>query len=150
MNKFIPVLLIAVAVIVGSIAWLNVSRDDPDASVSTSVQQEPPLPKGHLNEPEVTRLSEATAYAAQLKGVAAETHSLRKDVSEFYGSTDKKIADAAQKALQGSDCIPMEFTGRAMKDYVFVLESGIRDQKSLENWIHLCLDYNPKAKKSKK
>lgn len=100
MNKFIPVLLIAVAVIVGGIAWLNVSRDDPDASVSTSVQQEPPLPKGHLNEPEVTRLSEATAYAAQLKGVAAETHSLRKDVSEFYGSTDKKIADATQKALQ--------------------------------------------------
>ncbi len=58
--------------------------------------------------------------------------------------------EATQKALEGSDCIPMEFTGKAMKDYVFVLESGIRDQKSLEGWIQQCLDYNPKAKKSKK
>ncbi len=101
MNKFIPVLLIAVCVIVGGIGWLNMSSDDSAATASASaVQQPPPLPKGHLNQPEVTRLVDATAYAAQVKGMAAETHSLRKDVSEFYGSTDKKIQDETQKAVQ--------------------------------------------------
>ena len=54
------------------------------------------------------------------------------------------------KALEKEDCIPMEFTGRPMKGYVFVTEIGFNTEKKLDYWIQLCLDFNPRAKKSKK
>jgi hypothetical protein len=44
----------------------------------------------------------------------------------------------------------MDFTGRPMKGYVFIDPIGIDMDKDLEYWIQLCLDYNPKAKSSKK
>ena len=62
-----------------------------------------------------------------------------------------RIGDKAyETAIERDDCIPMEFTGRAMKGYVFVLEAGFRSKKDLSHWLQLCLDYNPDAKKSKK
>ncbi len=53
-------------------------------------------------------------------------------------------------AIERANCIPMNFTGRPMNGYVFVLEAGFRDDKKLADWLQLCLDFNPKAKKSKK
>ena len=44
----------------------------------------------------------------------------------------------------------MDFTGRPMKGFVVVDPIGIDLDKDLEYWIELCLDYNPKAKSSKK
>jgi TfoX N-terminal domain len=62
-----------------------------------------------------------------------------------------RIGEAAyESALQRDGCIPMEFTGKPMKGFVFVNEEGIRNRKDLENWVQLCLDFNPLAKKSKK
>jgi hypothetical protein len=58
--------------------------------------------------------------------------------------------EAYETAIERDDCIPMEFTGKAMKGYVFVLESGFRNKRELSYWLQLCLDFNPKAKKSKK
>ncbi|MBA4849537.1 TfoX/Sxy family protein [Emticicia sp. BO119] len=58
--------------------------------------------------------------------------------------------DAYEMALESSNCIPMEFTGKAMKGYVYVTGNGFRTQKDLTYWIQLCLDFNPFAKKSKK
>lgn len=55
-----------------------------------------------------------------------------------------------EKALEKEHCIPMEFTGKAMKGYIYVIESGLKTQKDLEYWLQLCLDFNPMAKKSKK
>lgn len=54
------------------------------------------------------------------------------------------------KALEMENVIPMEFTGKAMKGYVFVTESGHRSAKDLNYWLELCLEFNPKAKASKK
>jgi len=54
------------------------------------------------------------------------------------------------EALQNLHVSEMNFTGRSMKGFVFVNETGFDLQDDLENWIQLCLDYNPKAKKSKK
>ncbi len=45
---------------------------------------------------------------------------------------------------------PMDFTGKRMKGYVFVDESGIDREDDLEEWVQRCLDFNPKAKSSKK
>lgn len=62
-----------------------------------------------------------------------------------------RIGDAAyQAALEMPNCIPMEFTGRSMKGYIFVTEAGFDKKEKLTYWLQLCLDYNPLAKKSKK
>lgn len=58
--------------------------------------------------------------------------------------------EAYEAALERPDCIPMEFTGKAMKGFVFVTENGLRNRQSLDYWLQLCLDFNPKAKRSKK
>lgn len=53
-------------------------------------------------------------------------------------------------ALENENCIPMEFTGKPMKGYVFVTENGFQSTKELIHWIDLCLIFNPLANKSKK
>ncbi|MGM9509735.1 TfoX/Sxy family protein [Larkinella sp. GY13] len=57
--------------------------------------------------------------------------------------------DAYETALEENDCIPMDFSGKTMKGYVYVTENGFRSPKELERWLQRCLDYNPLAKKSK-
>ncbi|MEZ5308574.1 MAG: TfoX/Sxy family protein [Pyrinomonadaceae bacterium] len=58
--------------------------------------------------------------------------------------------EAYGAALEKQGCIPMEFTGRAMKGFVFVESQAIVDSRELGKWLKLCLDFNPLAKKSKK
>ncbi|MBK7691183.1 MAG: TfoX/Sxy family protein [Bacteroidetes bacterium] len=58
--------------------------------------------------------------------------------------------EAYATVIERDDCIPMQFTGKPMVGFVFVLESGCRSDKDLAYWIQLCLDFNPLAKKSKK
>ena len=58
--------------------------------------------------------------------------------------------DIYETALSRDACKPMDFTGRAMKGFVFIEAEGIDRDEDLEYWIQLCLDYNPKAKSSKK
>jgi hypothetical protein len=53
-------------------------------------------------------------------------------------------------ALQKDNVIPMEFTGKAMKGYIFVTGAGHNNPKNLHYWLQLCLDFNPLAKASKK
>jgi len=44
----------------------------------------------------------------------------------------------------------MDFTKRPMKGFVFVDPEGYDLDSDLEYWINLALEYNPKAKSSKK
>lgn len=44
----------------------------------------------------------------------------------------------------------MDFTKRPMKGYVFVNSSGYDADKDLDHWVNLALDFNSKAKSSKK
>jgi TfoX/Sxy family transcriptional regulator of competence genes len=55
-----------------------------------------------------------------------------------------------ETVLEKPGCRPMDFTGRPMKGYVFVSDEGMKTKKNFEYWISLCLDFNSKAKKSKK
>ncbi len=56
---------------------------------------------------------------------------------------------AYEDPLEQEDVIPMEFTRRPMKGYVFVTAWGFNTKQKLTHWLQLCLDFNPKAKKSK-
>lgn len=55
-----------------------------------------------------------------------------------------------EDALLKEHVAEMNFTGRSMKGFVFVDEDGFDMQDDLDEWVQLCLDYNPLAKKSKK
>ncbi|HEU5145133.1 MAG TPA: TfoX/Sxy family protein [Chryseosolibacter sp.] len=55
-----------------------------------------------------------------------------------------------QSSLKKKGCRPMDFTGRVMKGFVCVDPLGIDNDKDLEYWIQVSLDFNPKAKSSKK
>lgn len=46
-------------------------------------------------------------------------------------------ADAAQEALQEPHVGPMDFTGRPMKDYVFVHPEGTASDEDLRRWVNL-------------
>jgi len=52
--------------------------------------------------------------------------------------------------LKEPGCRMMDFTKRPMKGFLYVEPIGIDMDSDLEKWIQLALDFNPKAKKSKK
>lgn len=54
------------------------------------------------------------------------------------------------EALSQPGCRVMDFTKRPMKGYVMVNPDGMRTNKEFEYWIQLCLDFNTRAKSSKK
>lgn len=58
--------------------------------------------------------------------------------------------DLYEQSLKKKGCRPMDFTGKVLKGFLLVDPIAIDTQKDLEYWIHLCLDFNPKAKSSKK
>jgi TfoX/Sxy family transcriptional regulator of competence genes len=45
---------------------------------------------------------------------------------------------------------PMVHGGKHMKGFIYISPERFRDQKNLDYWIKLALDYNPIAKSSKK
>lgn len=51
-------------------------------------------------------------------------------------------------ALKKPGCLPMDFTGRPMKGYIYVTPEGFDTEDDLEYWLQLCLDFNPLAKAS--
>ena len=67
---------------------------------------------------------------------------------------DKKYGDSLLMARIGTEayeveikkdvCLPMDFTGRPMKGYIFIKPQGFDMEKDLEYWIEKALDYNKK------
>ena len=58
--------------------------------------------------------------------------------------------DIYAEVLKREGAREMDFTGRPMKGFVFVQPEGLDDDEDLLSWIQLCLDYNPRAKSSKR
>lgn len=52
--------------------------------------------------------------------------------------------------LQEDGCRIMDFTKRPMKGYLYVSSEGIDMDDDLDKWVQRSLDFNPKAKASKK
>jgi len=55
-----------------------------------------------------------------------------------------------EEALEMTGCHEMDFTGRPMKGWVLIDDSGMRTVADLNHWIGLAVDYNKYAKSSKK
>ena len=58
--------------------------------------------------------------------------------------------DICPQALTRPGAREMDFTGRPMKGFIFVEGEGIDTDEDLQEWLQLCLDYNPRAKSSRK
>ncbi|MFM1998846.1 MAG: hypothetical protein RL204_793 [Bacteroidota bacterium] len=58
--------------------------------------------------------------------------------------------DTTEELLERQGCRPMDFTGKRMKGYVYVDETGMSTRSDFSFWIQRCLDFNPKAKASKR
>ena len=58
--------------------------------------------------------------------------------------------DIYDDAITKEGCRPMDFTGRPMKGWIFLEPEGIDLDDDLSYWVELALEYNPKAKSSKK
>ena len=52
--------------------------------------------------------------------------------------------------LKKDGCMPMDFTGKVMKGYVFVDIDALNTKRKLQYWMDLALAYNKIAKSSKK
>jgi TfoX/Sxy family transcriptional regulator of competence genes len=66
---------------------------------------------------------------------------------ELMCRIDPSLHDAA---IEKTGCRTMDFTNRPMKGYVMVDDTGMKTEKEFEYWINLCLEFNKKAKSSRK
>ena len=55
-----------------------------------------------------------------------------------------------EEALHERGCRPMDFTGRSMKGFVFIEPDALASAKALQYWVHRALEFNPRAKASRK
>ena len=55
-----------------------------------------------------------------------------------------------ETSIAKPNCRPMDFTGRPMKGWVFLEPEAIDLDADLNYWIQLALDFNPRAKATKK
>jgi TfoX/Sxy family transcriptional regulator of competence genes len=58
--------------------------------------------------------------------------------------------NAYDSALLRQGCVPMDFTGRPMRGFVFVNAAGLDSKQELEQWMELALEFNPQAIASNK
>jgi len=106
-------------------------------------------------------LADRISRAFQEKGINAEEKKMMGGIC--YLVNDKMCAgvnsnnlmarigpEAYEEALRKPGCREMDFTKRPMKGFVYVEAEGTDMDSDLAEWIQLCLDYNPKAKSSKK
>ncbi len=73
---------------------------------------------------------------------------------------DKKYGDSLLMARIGEEayereivkdaCLPMDFTGRPMRGYIYITPDGFDMEDDLAYWLQLALDFNPLAKSSKR
>jgi len=106
-------------------------------------------------------LTERIRMAFQEKGIAAEEKKMMGGIcflvnakmcagvikNNLMARIDPDIYDDVMKR---PGCREMDFTKRPMKGFVFVEPEGTDMDADLADWIQLCLDYNPKAKSSRK
>ena len=55
-----------------------------------------------------------------------------------------------EEALKRKGCEAVKMRGREYKGFVYVNEEGIKTKRDLDHWIQLALEYNKRARSSKK
>jgi TfoX/Sxy family transcriptional regulator of competence genes len=55
-----------------------------------------------------------------------------------------------EEVVEKTGCRTMDFTKRPMRGYILIEDIGMKTQKEFDYWINLALEFNPRAKSSKK
>lgn len=55
-----------------------------------------------------------------------------------------------EMAIEKHGCRTMDFTKRPMKGYILIEESGMTSKREFDYWIDLALEFNTRAKSSKR
>lgn len=111
--------------------------------------------------PHHQELSERLRLAFEARGVAFETKAMfgglcfMVDGKMCVGVTSDRLMvrfdpAAHDEVLARPGCKPMDFTKRVMKGFAFVESQGTRTAAQLDRWVALALEFNPRAKASKK
>lgn len=58
--------------------------------------------------------------------------------------------DLHNTLVEENGCRTMDFTHKPMIGYILIEETAMKSDKDLERWINLALEFNPRAKASKK
>ncbi|HEY0055762.1 MAG TPA: TfoX/Sxy family protein [Pedobacter sp.] len=58
--------------------------------------------------------------------------------------------DITQDIAERPGFLPMVMKGKELKGYCYVEPLGLKKNADFEYWINLCLEFNPRAKSSKK
>jgi TfoX/Sxy family transcriptional regulator of competence genes len=58
--------------------------------------------------------------------------------------------DLQDELVEKRGCRAMEMKGRKMNGYVLIDDTGMSSREDFDYWIGLCLDFNDRAKSSKK
>ena len=62
-----------------------------------------------------------------------------------------RVGEEAELKHQHDEGVrPMDFTKKRMKGYLYVNDSALDREDTLEFWVDRCLEFNPKATSSKK
>lgn len=58
--------------------------------------------------------------------------------------------DLSEKLVEENGTRPMVHGGKHMKGFIYISPERFKNQEDFDHWIQLALEYNPKAKSSKK
>ncbi|MCX6154946.1 MAG: TfoX/Sxy family protein [Candidatus Kapabacteria bacterium] len=58
--------------------------------------------------------------------------------------------DFHDTAIEMTGCRTMDFTKKPMKGYIYIADEGMKTNEDFDYWINLALEFNKKAKSSKK
>ncbi len=50
--------------------------------------------------------------------------------------------EAYEQEIEKEECLPMDFTGRPMKGYIFIIPQGFDMDVDLEYWINKAVEFN--------
>ena len=109
-----------------------------------------------INEKLTNRIREALAYVPKVaektmfRGIAFmvdDKMCITVGDNEIMCRIDPAIH---QECLTKEGCRTMEMKGREYKGYILVEERVLKTKSDLDYWVGLALDFNPRAKSSKK
>jgi TfoX/Sxy family transcriptional regulator of competence genes len=58
--------------------------------------------------------------------------------------------ELTEQLVEETGTRPMVHGGKHMKGFIYISPERFKNQKDFDHWLQLALDYNPKAKSSKK
>jgi len=105
--------------------------------------------------------------ADRVREIISATHTITEEKKMFGGlcfMVNEKMCVGVEKerlmvrldperydeVMEREGCMPMDFTGKVMKGYVFVDAAALKSKRQLDFWLQLALEFNEKAKSSKK